>query len=144
MANLTASATWLAQASVPARLPDGFGLNREVRRFIEKYTFDAAPAANDLIPLVRMQPGGNVKLIPHLSRISHQGAGTTLTVSLVDSAGAVLFAAVNALTAGGINFGGEDLEVPLPADGQLFLKLATEADVVANDVLQVSLAFVQE
>lgn len=145
MATLTASATYTAQTSAPqVRLPDGFPLNRELRRFVETYTFDTAAAANDLIPLVVLPQGGNVKLIPHLCRTSHQGAGTTLTVSIVDSAGNTLIAAVNALTANGISSSGENLEVAVPADGILIAKLVTEADVVAGDVLQVFIAFVQE
>lgn len=145
MATLTASTTYTAQTSAPqVRLPDGFPLNRELRRFVETYTFDATAAANDLIPLVVLPQGGNVKLIPHLSRISHQGSGTTLTVSLVDSSGNVLCAAVNALTANGVAFASENMEVEVPDDGIIIAKLATEADVVSGDVLQFCLVFVQE
>lgn len=142
MAALTDSATYQAQVSVPNRLPDGIGLNRELRRFVETYTFDAAPAANDTFNLVKLPAGA--KLIPHLSRVSHQGDGTTLTVSLIDSAGNTLMAAVNALTANGVPFASEDMEVTVPDDGIIAVKLATEADVVADDVLQFLLVFVQE
>lgn len=145
MAALTNSATYTAQTSAPqVRLPDGFPLNRELRRFVETYTFDAAAAANDTFNLCVLPQGGNVKLIPHLSRVSHQGSGTTLTVSLIDSAGNVLAAAVNALTANGIAFASENMEVEVPDDGIVAVKLATEADVVAGDVLQFLLVFVQE
>lgn len=145
MATLTASPTYAAQVSAPQnRLPDGFPLNRELRRFVETYTFDAAAAADDTFPLVVLPQGGNVKLIPHLSRVSHQGAGTTLTLSLIDSAGNVLCAAVNALTANGIAFSSENMEVEVPDDGIIRVKLATEDAVVATDVLQFLLVFVQE
>jgi hypothetical protein len=135
----------VAQNSVPVRLPDGFGLNREVRRCKVDLTLDInTAAANDTAPLVILPQGGNFKLIPHLSRVSWQGAATTLTVSIIDSAGNVLMAAVDALTAGGINFSGEDLEVAVPADGIIRAKLATEAASAIGDVGQFFLAFVQE
>jgi hypothetical protein len=85
-----------------------------------------------------------VKLIPHLSRVSHQGAGSTLTVSLIDSADNVLCTAVNALTANGIAFASENMEVEVPDDGIIRVKLATEDAVVSGDVLQFLLVFVQE
>lgn len=145
MAALTDSATYTAQTSgAPHRLPDGFPLNRELRRFVETYTFDATAAANDTFNLAVLPQGGNVKLIPSLSRVSHQGAGTTLTVSLIDSAGNTLAAAVNALTANGVAFAAEAMEVEVPDDGIIAVKLATEADVVSGDVLQFLLVFVQE
>lgn len=145
MATLTGTPTYVAQNSVPVRLPDGFGLNREVRRSKVDLTLDiGTAAAGDIAPLVILPQGGNFKLIPHLSRVSWQGAATTLTASLVDSAGNTLVAAVDALTAGGVNFSSEDLEIAVPADGIVQVKLVTEAASAIGDVGQFFLAFVQE
>ncbi|MBB5040593.1 hypothetical protein [Prosthecobacter dejongeii] len=144
MSALTDSLTYQAQISVPARLPEGFGLNREVRRFTETYTLAATPANGDTINLVRLPAGGNLKLVPHLSRVAHFGAASAVSISLVDSADVTLVGAVDAHTANGIAFASEDLEVAVPADGVIRAKITAHTGLAAGQTLRFFLAFVQE
>ena len=139
------SAIYAAQTSQPPRLPDGFLLGRSLRRAKVDYTLTAAFSGTsgtdyNFVNLEILPPGA--KLIPHLCRVSHQGAASTLTVSLVDSAGTALSTTVDALTANGISFAKEDLEVGLQDDGIVQLKINTHAASAAADVIQVELVFV--
>lgn len=133
------SSLYTAQVSVPPRLPDAFLLGRALMRAYVTYTYTGAAAANDTINLCVLP--ADAVIIPHLCRVSHQGAGTTLTIALQDSAANTVAAAVDALTAGGINFANETLEVGLQSDGILVAKLATEAAVDAADVTQFEIVY---